>query len=80
LKSFQNGGTIQDGGFLTFYFQKFGINRGNKCQFLYVKKQKKEKIRTTQKIHMTAPCLGAPKISIIFLYRRENQSKQKPEH
>jgi hypothetical protein len=25
--SFQNGGTIQDGGFLTFNFQKFGKNQ-----------------------------------------------------
>jgi hypothetical protein len=27
VKFFQNGGTIQDGGFLTFNFQKFGKNR-----------------------------------------------------
>jgi hypothetical protein len=27
LKIFRNGGTIQDGGFLTFYFEKFGKNR-----------------------------------------------------
>jgi hypothetical protein len=32
LKIFQNGGTIQDGEFLTFYFQKFGKNQGIKIK------------------------------------------------
>jgi hypothetical protein len=27
LKIFRKGGTIQDGGFFTFYFQKFGKNQ-----------------------------------------------------
>jgi hypothetical protein len=45
FKILQNGGTIQDGRFLTFYFQKFGKNQRIKifpfCKMIFMKKYSK---------------------------------------
>jgi hypothetical protein len=42
LKIFQNGGTIQDGAFFTFYFQNFGKNQRiiffPFCKMIFTKK------------------------------------------
>jgi hypothetical protein len=42
LKIFRNGLTIQDGGFLPFYVQKFGKNQRIKfnpfCKLIFIKK------------------------------------------
>jgi hypothetical protein len=56
LKIFRNFGTIQDGGFLTFYFQKFGKNQRIKnfpfCKLILIKKYSYfvEKINEWRKI------------------------------